>query len=291
MTRLDNPRPRRSSRAFTIIEMLVVISIILILAGIILPALSRGREEARITRCLSNVHQIGLALTIYARDYGDGNPDAYPPWLTLLTKKTATHAPYITDPRVLICPCDPSQGREGGRPDSVTDSGGKIIDQFPMADIDEHTGSLNGSPSYPINSAAGGADCSYLFEYCGEPCDWIYGGASPPVAPGTSSTVPNGGEWTWKSSVPSWELFKQWVDTNRDGILSWNEVKIFSRKGCRQQAGATLYELPGWDIRVPIVRCYWHIERKVLQDDSLVINLRGDGSSADRGTPPWFKSP
>ena len=60
---------RKYSEAFTLIELLVVIAIIALLLAILLPSLGRAREQARATRCLANLKQIGLAMHAYASDY------------------------------------------------------------------------------------------------------------------------------------------------------------------------------------------------------------------------------
>ena len=56
------------SRAFTFIELMVVLAVITVLAALLLPALVRTREIGRSTACLSNLHQIGIALQIYVTD-------------------------------------------------------------------------------------------------------------------------------------------------------------------------------------------------------------------------------
>ena len=91
------------NKGFTLIELLVVIAIIGILAGILLPVLSRARESARSTQCASNVKQIGMGLIMYANENSEAFPSSTADAMLSLNLLFPN---YISDQRVFKCPSD-----------------------------------------------------------------------------------------------------------------------------------------------------------------------------------------
>lgn len=136
--------PKNHSRAFTLVEILVVIGVIALLAAIVFPVFSRVREGARKSTCASNLRQIGVALMQYKNDNGNSGP------FYLFTDTGYDHSdssarifsvnnhtwmdavwPYVKNEALFTCPSYPAVGKKflGGDPNwtSATATGSQYL--------------------------------------------------------------------------------------------------------------------------------------------------------------------
>jgi prepilin-type N-terminal cleavage/methylation domain-containing protein/prepilin-type processing-associated H-X9-DG protein len=113
-----------NKQGFTLIELLVVIAIVSLLAALLFPVFVSVRAKGRQAACESNLHQLGLAVAVYAQDSDDGFPYGGDPtdlqtdsWQTAANGQFWPQAhemprlqdvlkPYVTSPEVWHCPSD-----------------------------------------------------------------------------------------------------------------------------------------------------------------------------------------
>jgi type II secretory pathway pseudopilin PulG len=125
--------------ALTLIELVVVCAIIAVLVGIVWVLMAPSREKARLTTCISNLKQIGLAYQLYRQDWEGIDPEKgrrLQWWELGLSKAGAIQffaLGYIKDERLLFCP--------NWRRDPLLDAGGpKLLTSYrTMYGPDEET--------------------------------------------------------------------------------------------------------------------------------------------------------
>ena len=136
---------KRKNRAFTLVELLIVIAIIAILAAILLPALNSARERGRAAYCTSNVKQLATGYHMY---WDDANMPLPPrmtrvgsgkPWLSWYWYL----APYVGLPRY--------ESHTALLADMRTKKGTTVYD-CPSLPKSENNNDLAGSPTYKFNA-------------------------------------------------------------------------------------------------------------------------------------------
>jgi prepilin-type N-terminal cleavage/methylation domain-containing protein len=167
-------------RAFTLVELLVVMAIIGVLAGFIFPAMRKAKERAKMTQCANNLIQLSRAVDLFRAEHDDDPryEDGFPHWLSNL------YPSYIDSWETYICPADyctegPSSkysehpGADGSRPwwdpEDV---------KFHAADDTKYC-TYSNLKDYPRNSelsreSSSGVKpidyCSYLYLFCPASC-------------------------------------------------------------------------------------------------------------------------
>src|SRR5688572_14108756 len=98
-------------RGFTLVELLIVIGLIALLISLLIPALSRAREQSNRVKCMANLRTLGQAMFLYAANHKDRLPNCNPPGQA--TNAVAADRAllglahnYVRSPKVFHCPSD-----------------------------------------------------------------------------------------------------------------------------------------------------------------------------------------
>ena len=127
-------------RAFTLLEVLIVIAIIVLMALIIFPVFASVRASARRTVCISQLRQIGMGISLYQQDY-EGLPQHL----------SQTYPTYVNATRLFVCPNDRKQGQYDGNSrleGNLYLASGVSYEYFPQWEVAQELGWYKPAPRF-----------------------------------------------------------------------------------------------------------------------------------------------
>jgi prepilin-type N-terminal cleavage/methylation domain-containing protein len=226
---------------FTLIEMLVVIAIIALIAALVFPAINSALMKGKQTKCISQLRGFAQIWNMRYMELNPSSPlesDRIYPWLSSM------YPHDMGTKNFFICPSDPSNGADGGKPDAA-DFVTIDPNDFPETDDNDNNPASG-------QHAARNPDVernSYMYEFCDATISWGWNG----YVKGPGNTF----------------IDANTVDEDKDGRITWGEVKLYQLKyGDTFSQG----EYPAG--RFPVIRCFHHYKSRRV----VVQNMDNPGS-------------
>ncbi len=251
---------------FTLIEMLIVITIIAVLAGLLIPGIAMAKRELGKVRCSNNLQQIGMGVEVMRQE----KDDLFPGRLADLFDKNYA-GPYEHGlEKLLLCPVDPSQPRKG--------TGGfnrvSTWSQFPelREDLSPPHARRVSDPPRP-NATIKRVDCSYLYETSDQVLD--------PANAGDLELL----EYLYRDEPMSIDPV-----TGLYAKVTWQTAKRVQVKHGNLIEGSNplAFGTPFPTSFMPVLRCYWHHQWTLAnaRTDEKAINLSWD-LNVFKSIPYW----